>query len=55
MAGLPRKLGDIREHVNQHIEYADEHDELYPHLLLIAGNDNTEADRTFYSRHTGGL
>jgi len=33
----------IRRRVNQHIEYADEHDdELYPHLLLIAGNDNTE-------------
>lgn len=33
----------IRKRINQHIDYADEHDDItYPHLLLIAGNDNTE-------------
>lgn len=33
----------IRKRINQHLEYADEHDEtLYPNLLLICGNPNTE-------------
>jgi len=32
----------IRKRINQHIEFADEHDEYYPHLLLIAGNASTE-------------
>lgn len=33
----------IRKRINQHIEYADEHDEyIHPHLLLICGNTSTE-------------
>lgn len=32
----------IRRRVNQHDAFADEYDYTYPHLLLIAGNDNTE-------------
>lgn len=33
----------IRKRINQHIEYADEHDEyIYPHLLLVCGNASTE-------------
>lgn len=33
----------IRKRINQHISYADEHDDsIYPHLLLICGNQNTE-------------
>lgn len=33
----------IRKRINQHIDYADEHDDYtYPHLLLVAGNASTE-------------
>ena len=33
----------IRKRINQHAEYADEHDdETYPHLLLVCGNSSTE-------------
>ncbi len=32
----------IRKRINQHLEYADEHDEYaYPHLLLVCGNEST--------------
>ena len=33
----------IRKRINQHADYADEHDdETYPHLLLVCGNSSTE-------------
>lgn len=39
-AGEPNWI--IRKRINQHIDYSDEVDYLYPYLLLVAGNDNTE-------------
>ena len=33
----------IRKRVNQHYDYADEHDDVtHPHLLLVCGNNSTE-------------
>ncbi len=33
----------IRKRINQHADYADEHDDvLHPHLLLVCGNNSTE-------------
>lgn len=33
----------IKKRINQHIEYAEEHNEYaYPHLLIVCGNQNTE-------------
>jgi hypothetical protein len=33
----------LRRRVNQHEDWADEHDDArYPHILFVAGNDNTE-------------
>lgn len=32
----------IRKRINQHIEFADDHEYTYPHILLIAGNTSTE-------------
>lgn len=31
----------LRRRINQHLEFADEYEYTYPHLLLIAGNDST--------------
>lgn len=33
----------IRKRINQHADYADDHDDiLHPHLLLVCGNNSTE-------------